>query len=82
MTVSVRAADTLIILAVILLAWQALHQAVGATALPAPLPTLAYLVKFLTTARFAANAWATLVSFAVIMLTFWGIMLLSPSHNS
>jgi len=27
-------------------------------------------------------AWATLVSFAVIMLTFWGIMLLSPSHNS
>ena len=29
-----RAADTLIILMVMLLAWQALHQVVGATALP------------------------------------------------
>jgi NitT/TauT family transport system permease protein len=58
-----RTADTLIIIAVILLAWQALHQAVGATALPAPFPTFAYLAKFLPTARFAANAWATLVCF-------------------
>lgn len=27
-------------------------------------------------------AWAALGSFAFILLTFWGIMLLSPSHNS
>lgn len=27
-------------------------------------------------------AWAALVSFAVILLTFWGFMLLSPMHNS
>jgi HemX protein len=27
-------------------------------------------------------AWAAMVSFAVILLTFWGIILLSPSHNS
>ena len=27
-------------------------------------------------------AWAALGSFAFVLLTFWGIMLLSPSHNS
>jgi ABC-type transport system involved in cytochrome c biogenesis permease subunit len=27
-------------------------------------------------------AWATLGSFAFVLLTFWGILLLSPSHNS
>ena len=58
-----RAADTLIILVVMLLAWQALHQAVGETALPGPVPTLAYLARFVPTARFAENAWATLVCF-------------------
>jgi len=73
MTVSARATDTLIILAVILLAWQALHQAVGATALPAPLPTLAYLAKFLPTARFAANAWATLVSFFYALILSYAL---------
>ena len=45
-----RTADTLIILVVMLLAWQALHQVVGTTALPGPVPTLAYLAKFVPTA--------------------------------
>ena len=58
-----RATDTLIILVVILLTWQVLYQAVGATALPGPVPTLKYLAKFVPTARFAENAWATLVCF-------------------
>ena len=48
-----RAADTLIILMVMLLAWQALHQVVGTTALPGPVPTLTYLAKFVPTERFA-----------------------------
>lgn len=73
MTAGGRAADTLIIIAVVLLAWQALHQAVGATALPAPLPTLAYLAKFLPTARFAANAWATLVCFAYALILSYAL---------
>ena len=34
MTATKRAADTLIIFAVILVTWQALHQWVGSTALP------------------------------------------------
>jgi NitT/TauT family transport system permease protein len=69
MTTTRRAFDTLIILAVILAAWQGLHQWVGNTALPAPLPTLAYLAKLVPSERFAENAWATLVTF------FWALLL-------
>ena len=68
-----RAADTTIILIVLLLAWQALHQLVGATALPAPVPTLAYLAKFVPSERFAENAWATLVCFFYALLLSYGI---------
>jgi NitT/TauT family transport system permease protein len=68
-----RAADTAIILLVMLLAWQALHQAVGATALPGPVPTLAYLARFVPTARFAENAWATLVCFFYALLLSYAL---------
>jgi len=73
MTAHRRTTDTLIIVAVILVAWQAVHQAVGGTALPAPLPTLAYLAKFLPTARFAANAWATLVCFFYALILAYAL---------
>jgi NitT/TauT family transport system permease protein len=69
MTATKRAADTLIILIVILLTWQALYQVVGSTALPAPIPTLEYLAKFVPSERFAENAWATFVTF------FWALLL-------
>lgn len=68
-----RAADTLIILIVMLLAWQALHQVVGATALPGPVPTLAYLAKLVPSERFAENAWATLVCFFYALMLSYGI---------
>lgn len=68
-----RAADTLLILIVMLLAWQALHQAVGDTALPAPLPTLAYLARFVPTARFAENAWATLEAFFYALILAYAL---------
>ena len=68
-----RAADTGLLLIVMVLAWQALHQAVGATALPAPLPTFAYLAKFLPSARFGESAWATLVSFFYALLLSYAI---------
>lgn len=64
-----RAADTLVILIVILLGWQVLYQVVGSTALPAPVPTLTYLAKFVPSERFAENAWATLETF------FWALIL-------
>src|SRR4029450_10212052 len=68
-----RTADTLVILIVLLLAWQALHQVVGATALPGPVPTLAYLAKFVPSERFAENAWATLVCFFYALMLSYGI---------
>ncbi len=57
----------------LLLAWQALHVVVGETALPAPLPTLRYLVRFVPTARFADNAAATAASFALALVLAYGI---------
>jgi NitT/TauT family transport system permease protein len=68
-----RAADTVVLLIVLLLAWQALHQVVGATALPSPVPTLAYLAKFVPSARFAENAWATLVCFFYALILSYSI---------
>jgi NitT/TauT family transport system permease protein len=68
-----RAADTLIILIVVLLAWQALHAVVGETALPGPVATLSYLVRFVPTERFAENAQATLVCFFYALLLSYGI---------
>jgi len=68
-----RATDTLIMLIALLLAWQALHQVVGATALPGPVPTLAYLAKFVPSERFAENAWATLVCFFYALMLSYGI---------
>jgi NitT/TauT family transport system permease protein len=73
MTATRRATDTLLILAVVLMVWQGLHQWVGSTALPAPLPTLAYLVKLVPSERFAENAWATLVTFFWALLLSYGV---------
>jgi NitT/TauT family transport system permease protein len=59
-----RTIDTLIILAVLLLVWQALHWYAGDTALPAPAATMRYLAGFVGTQRFMNNATATLTCFA------------------
>jgi NitT/TauT family transport system permease protein len=68
-----RTADTAIIIIVVLLAWQALHLLVGSTALPGPVPTLAYLAKFVPTERFAENAWATLICFLYALVLSYAI---------
>jgi NitT/TauT family transport system permease protein len=73
MSATKRTADTMVILIVMLLSWQALHQVVGTTALPGPLPTLAYLARFVPTARFAENAWATLVCFFYALLLSYAL---------
>jgi NitT/TauT family transport system permease protein len=65
-----------VITAVILLAWQGLHLVVGDTALPGPVPTLAYLVKFVPTARFAENAWATFLAFFYALMLSYALGLL------
>jgi NitT/TauT family transport system permease protein len=72
-TATRRITDMLIIFALMLLIWQILHQIAGATALPAPLPTMAYLVHMVPTARFAENAAATLKAFAFALATAYAI---------
>lgn len=73
MTATRRATDTLIIVIAIALIWQELAQWVGATALPGPVPTLSYLVRFVPSARFAENAAATAIAFAFALLLAYGI---------
>jgi NitT/TauT family transport system permease protein len=72
-TATQRTGDTLIIAAVLLVTWQVLHLAVGATALPGPLPTLSYLARFVPTSRFVQNAEATLISLAFALVLAYGI---------
>jgi NitT/TauT family transport system permease protein len=73
MTATRRAADTLLILLVLLLAWQTLYGMVGATALPAPAATLAYLARFVPSERFAENAGATLETFAAALAISYAV---------
>jgi len=72
-TATRRTTDTLIIVIAIALIWQGLAQWVGATALPGPVPTLSYLVRFVPTERFAENAAATATAFAIALLLAYGI---------
>lgn len=67
MTATRRATDTFVVVLVLLALWQGLHEIAGATALPAPLPTMTYLAHTLASPRFAANAAATLQAFALAL---------------
>ena len=68
MTATRRAADTFIVVLVMLALWQALHQIAGETALPAPIPTLSYLVHNVATRRFAENAATTAEEFGYALI--------------
>jgi NitT/TauT family transport system permease protein len=72
-TATRRLTDTLVIVIVMLLAWQVLHQIAGETALPAPLPTLDYLVHTVASPRFAGNATTTALELAYALLLAYGI---------
>jgi NitT/TauT family transport system permease protein len=73
MTAPRRLLDTLTIVLVLLLIWQVLHDVVGETALPGPVPTLSYLVRLVPTPRFAENAAATATSFSFALVLAYGI---------
>jgi len=60
--------DTLVIVAFVLLVWQALHMVAGDTALTAPGPTLGFLAETVTTGRFLENVAATARSFALALV--------------
>jgi NitT/TauT family transport system permease protein len=68
-----RRADTFVILFALLVLWEILHRIAGETALPAPLPTFAYLLHNLATPRFAANLATTAVELGYALLIAYGI---------
>jgi NitT/TauT family transport system permease protein len=72
-TATRRFADTFVIVLVMLAAWEMLHRIAGSTALPAPLPTLSYLVRNVTSARFADNAATTAVEFFLALVLAYTI---------
>jgi NitT/TauT family transport system permease protein len=72
-TATRRAADTLAIVLVMLLVWQILHQIAGETALPAPAPTMSYLMHAVASVRFAENAATTLVELVYALLLAYAI---------
>jgi NitT/TauT family transport system permease protein len=67
------AVDGGLVVIALLLVWQGLHQVVGATALPAPVPTFSYLGHLVVTPRFLENAAASLRTFAVALGIAWGL---------
>ncbi|MGA8819038.1 MAG: ABC transporter permease subunit [Xanthobacteraceae bacterium] len=73
MTATRRAADTLVILLALLVTWELLHKIAGETALPAPLPTLVYLLHNLTTPRFLANLTTTALELGYALILSYGI---------
>ena len=73
MTATRRAADTLIILTALLVIWELLHKIAGETALPAPLPTLAYLLLNLTTPRFLSNLTTTALELGYALILSYSI---------
>ena len=73
MTATRRATDALIIVAVLLAAWQILHRIAGDTALPAPIATLTYLTQMLPTERFAQNAAATAEAFSLALILAYAL---------
>lgn len=58
-----RFTDTFVVVLAMLAMWEILHRIAGSTALPAPLPTMSYLVHNVASDRFATNAAATVEAF-------------------
>jgi len=73
MTAARRLSDTFALVLIMIAAWQVLHQIAGSTALPAPLPTLSYLVHNVATERFLTNAAATLLAFSFALLIAYAL---------
>jgi NitT/TauT family transport system permease protein len=72
-TATRRFTDTFVVLLAMLAVWQILHLIAGATALPAPLPTMSYLLRNVATDRFATNAAATIEAFFFALLLAYTI---------
>jgi len=68
-----RFTDTFLVVLAMLAVWEVLHRIAGSTALPAPLPTMSYLMHDVTTSRFVTNAAATIEAFFFALLLAYAI---------
>lgn len=73
MTATRRTADTLLLLLALVVFWEILHRVAGETAMPAPLPTFAYLVHNVATPRFITNLTTTGLELGYALLLAYGI---------
>jgi NitT/TauT family transport system permease protein len=73
MTARRRTTDTLLLLLALVVFWEILHRVAGETAMPAPLPTFAYLVHNVATPRFVANLSTTGLELGYALLLAYGI---------
>jgi NitT/TauT family transport system permease protein len=73
MTATRRTADTLLLLLALVVFWEILHRVAGETAMPAPLPTFAYLMHNVATPRFVANLSTTGLELGYALLLAYGI---------
>jgi NitT/TauT family transport system permease protein len=73
MTARRRTTDTLLLLLALVVFWEILHRVAGETAMPAPLPTFAYLMHNVATPRFVANLSTTGLELAYALLLAYGI---------
>jgi NitT/TauT family transport system permease protein len=67
-----RIVDTLLLVTLLLVVWQALHHVVGRYALSSPLETVQYLVAFFAQPVFLPNAQATLLAIAYATVIAFG----------
>ena len=73
MTATRRTTDTLLLLLALVVFWEILHGIAGETAMPAPLPTFAYLMHNVATPRFIANLTTTGLELGYALLLAYGI---------
>jgi NitT/TauT family transport system permease protein len=73
MTARRRTTDTLLLLLALVVFWEILHRVAGETAMPAPLPTFAYLMHNVATPRFVANLSTTGLELGYALLLAYGI---------
>jgi len=73
MTATRRTTDTLLLLLGLVIFWEILHRVAGETAMPAPLPTFAYLLHNVATPRFIASLTTTGLELGYALLLAYGI---------
>lgn len=75
--VRARTLDAVVLIAVSLVLWQALHEMMGAVAITSPVATFAHLFEMMGDRDFGAHVWATLEAliYAVVISALGGVVI-------